>query len=104
MLLSHEPIKLGLPTELDSIHNYYEGMVYETMQNKLGERYGSNDYTADIACVSLNHLPPRYIRHDVDLAFYLSPDERHEMSEKVEKAVEAAIQLVAESKKQYNSE
>lgn len=102
MLLSHDS-PLALPTELDSVHNYYEGMVFEALHKKLGERYGSNDYTADIACVALNHLPPRYIRHDVDMAFYLSPNERHEMFEKVEKAVNQAIVIVDSSSQDYNN-
>lgn len=101
MLLSHEP-HAGIPTELDSVHNHYERMVFETLQTKLGSRYGNNDYTADIACVALNHLPPRYIRHDVDMAFYLSPDERGEMLNKVEKAVDTAIQFVDSSDRTYN--
>ena len=100
MLLSHER-PAGIPTELDSIHNYYEGLVFTSIQQKLGARYGNNDYTADIACVALNHLPPRYIRHDVDMAFYLSPNERQEMIDKVEKAVALAIEFVEDSDKQY---
>ena len=101
MLLSHET-PAGLPTELDSIHNYYEAMVFENLQAKLGTRFGSNDYTADIACVALNHLPPRYIRHDVDMVFYLSPNERQEMFDKVEKAVLTAIEFVNSSDKTYD--
>ena len=100
MLLSHDST-FGLPTELDSIHNYYESMVFELLQKKLPERYGSNDYIADIACVALNHLPPRYIRHDVDMAFYLSPDDRQDMLSKVEQAVDEAIQFVDDSDTQY---
>jgi hypothetical protein len=101
MLLSHES-PLGLPTELDSIHNYYEGLVFESLQKKLPERYGNNDYIADIACVALNHLPPRYIRHDVDMVFYLSPNERLEMLEKVQGAVDQAIVFVNNSNHQYD--
>lgn len=100
MLLSHES-PAGIPTELDSIHNYYEGLVFNALQEKLGARYGNNDYTADIACVALNHLPPRYIRHDVDMAFYLSPNERQEMLEKVAKAVATAIEFVDSSQQEY---
>ena len=103
MLLSHES-PLALPTELDSIHNYYEALVFDALRRKLPEHYGSNDYIADIACVALNHLPPRYIRHDVDMAFYLSPAERQEISDKVEQAVDRAIQFVNDSKKQNDSE
>ncbi|ARN75280.1 late competence development ComFB family protein [Oceanicoccus sagamiensis] len=101
MLLSHES-PLAIPTELDSIHNYYEGMVFEALQKKMPSRFGSNDYTADIACVALNNLPPRYIRHDVDMAFYLSPNERQEMVDKVDKAVTDAISFVDNSDKEYD--
>ena len=96
MLLSHES-PLLIPTALDSIHNYYEGLVFEALQQQLPEDYGNNDYIADVACVALNHLPPRYIRHNVDMAFYLSPNERQEMSEKVTQAVLKAIEFVNES-------
>ncbi len=101
MLLSHES-PLAIPTELDSIHNYYEGMVFTALQEKIPNRFGSNDYTADVACVALNNLPPRYIRHDVDMAFYLSPNERQEMVDKVDKAVTDAIKFVDNSDKEYD--
>lgn len=101
MLLSHDS-PAGVPTELDSIHNYYEGLVFASLREKLGTRFGNNDYTADIACVALNHLPPRYIRHDVDMAFYLSPNERQEMLEKVNTAVETAIEFVDSSDQEYS--
>lgn len=101
MLLSHEAPRDGTPTELDSIHNYYEGLVIDELHRRLAQRFGSNDYTADIACVALNHLPPRYIRHDVDMAFYLSPDERKEIMTKVEDAVTLAINFVESSSKKY---
>lgn len=101
MLLSHEN-PLAIPTELDSIHNYYESMVFNALREKRPDHFGSNDYTADIACVALNNLPPRYIRHDVDMAFYLSPDERQEMVDKVDKAVIEAIKFVDSSDKEYD--
>ena len=31
---------------------------------------------ADVACVALNRLPARYVRHDVDMVFYLTEQER----------------------------
>ncbi|AFU98068.1 peptidase, metallopeptidase [Simiduia agarivorans SA1 = DSM 21679] len=54
------------------------------------------DFLADVACVALNHLPPRYIRHDVDMSFFLSPQEQEEMQKKVRKAVKDALRYVAE--------
>ena len=101
MLLSQKNA-LATPTELDSIHNYYEGLVFNALREKYPEHFGSNDYIADIACVALNNLPPRYIRHDVDMAFYLSPEERQQMIDKVDQAVIKAIKWVDSSDKVYD--
>jgi hypothetical protein len=49
---------------------------------------------ADIACVALNQLPPRYIRHDVDFSFYLTDDERADQKRRVGDAVAQAFSYV----------
>jgi len=85
------------PTEIDSIHNYYEGLVFEAIQETIPEEMPNSSYIADIVCVALNHLPPRYIRHKVDMSFYLSPQERQEMEDKVKIAVNKAIRIVKDS-------
>ena len=82
------------PTEIDSIHNYYEGLVFEAIQDIIPDEMPNSSYIADIVCVALNHLPPRYIRHKVDMSFYLSPQERQEMQDKVKVAVNKAIAIV----------
>lgn len=82
------------PASLDSVHNYYEQMVISEINRQLGTRAMDTDFIADVACVALNHLPPRYIRYDVDMAFYLSPNESQEMEEKVAGAVRNAIAFV----------
>lgn len=79
---------------VDTIHNYYERMVLEETQRLLADQPTTAELLADIACVALNNLPPRYIRHDVDMAFYLSPRERIEMEDKVSAAVQEAIVFV----------
>lgn len=79
---------------VDSIHNYYERMVLEEIQHVMTDQPSTPELLADIACVALNNLPPRYIRHDVDMAFYLSPHERMEMEDKVSEAVKLAIVFV----------
>lgn len=83
-----------LPANLDSVHNYYEHMVIGEIHKQLGTRSVDSDFIADVACVALNHLPPRYIRYDVDMAFYLSPKESQEMEDKVIAAVSAALDFV----------
>ena len=83
-----------VPANLDSVHNYYEHMVINEIHRQIGDATVGTDFVADVACVALNHLPPRYIRYDVDMAFYLSPKESQEMEEKVTGAVRAALEFV----------
>ena len=79
--------------EFESIHNYYEKLVIEYLLQDLGTEMSSGRM-ADIACVALNHLPPRYIRYDVDMTFYLSPQESAEMRTKISDACQSAISYV----------
>ena len=48
----------------------------------------------DVYCVALNRLPPRYFRHAVDLAFYMTEKERAEIERAVDEAVRSAFQFV----------
>ena len=83
-----------VPANLDSVHNYYEHMVIAEIHKQIGDKTVGTDFIADVACVALNHLPPRYIRYDVDMAFYLSPKESMEMEDKVSSAVRDALAFV----------
>ncbi len=82
----------------ENVHNYYEKLVREEIgrQLKSDNKAKAVDDAAleDIGCVALNHLPPRYVRHDVDLIFYLTPEERRQMDGAVQTAVTQAITLV----------
>ena len=78
----------------DDIHNYYEKLLvmhFETL--KLEEKY-DEDFIADLTCVVLNQLPTRYIRHEVDMAFYLPASERFEMETKVKDAINKALEFM----------
>jgi competence protein ComFB len=94
----------GAVSDIDSIHNYYEKLVI-TLLSQNQKHYGITiDEMPDIACIALNHLPPRYIRYDVDMAFYLSPDEYHEIEKKVESAVIKAIALAGRRTSPHSEE
>ncbi len=81
----------------DSIHNYYERRVIEAiLEASERARSGDRDFLADVACVALNHLPPKYIRYDVDMSFFMSPQELEEVNNKVANAVHHAIGYVSE--------
>ncbi len=82
----------------DDIHNFYEKLVLEEIEKrKLNERY-SDDVMADFCCTVLNQLPPRYIRYDVDMAFYLTQTDRLDMQQRVEVAINFAIDQIAKKK------
>ncbi|GAA0816722.1 late competence development ComFB family protein [Colwellia sp. D2M02] len=82
----------------DDIHNYYEKLVMQQFATaKFDEKY-DDDFIADLTCVVLNQLPTRYIRHEVDMAFYLPPSERFEMESRVKSAISKAIEFMADNK------
>ena len=78
----------------DDIHNYYEKIVMQHfIAAKLDEKYDVN-FMADLTCVVLNQLPTRYIRHEVDMAFYLPASERFEMESKVKEVIAKALEFM----------
>ncbi|BFM12077.1 hypothetical protein R50072_22300 [Simiduia litorea] len=94
MLLHAGRRRHQLQSGTDSIHNFYEAQVMEEIFSRSERAQDDADFLADVACVALNHLPPRYIRHDVDMSFFLSPQEQEEMQKKVRKAVKDAIKYM----------
>jgi hypothetical protein len=80
-----------------SVRNHNESGVYEAVARQAERHPGLNhspELLADVACVALNRLPPRYIRHAVDFAFYLTESERAESERHVFEAVEYAFGFV----------
>lgn len=84
-----------LDDEVDFLHNYYERLVVQEVHDQ-SERVqqGDRDFLADVACVALNRMPPRYIRHDVDMTFFMSPQDMVEIERKVTQAVTDALNYV----------
>ncbi|WNO11589.1 late competence development ComFB family protein [Teredinibacter sp. KSP-S5-2] len=94
MLLGIGRRRQRVDSSRDSVHNYYEHMVIEQILRANERANDDSDFLADIACVALNHLPPKYVRHDVDMTFFLTPDEQEEMLDRVAKAVNNAVNYV----------
>jgi len=81
--------------DFDSIHNHHERAVAEAVRSRAAAYPHLNgELLADIACVALNRLPPRYIRHEVDFAFYLTDKERSENERATSEAVAFAFEFV----------
>ena len=86
-----------MSADFSSVHNHLEQLVFDRVQ-AVAPRFpglgGDAGLLADVACVALNRLPPRYIRHGVDFAFYAGEKERSTTVRAVEEAVEAAFGYV----------
>jgi hypothetical protein len=81
----------------EQVHNYYERLIFEDVARMAqGYSHFTADMFADVACVALNRLPARYVRHDVDMMFYLTEKERHTIEVSMEEALQFAFNLVQE--------
>lgn len=84
-----------MSADFESIHNHYERIIFEAVSTG-ASRYPNvqRELLADVACVALNRLPPRYVRHDVDLVFYLTESERAHNEVAIAEAVKYAFEFV----------
>lgn len=78
------------------LQNYYERLVFDFMNELLIEKYSGMDdeFFLDVACYALTRLPARYMRHEIDMAYYLAPGERTEMQKQVEESVLSAADFI----------
>jgi len=76
-----------------AINNYYEQLVFKHITNAITDPIDDN-FLEDVACVALNHLPAKYVRHEVDMAFYMTSEERTKIDASVTIAVKNAIEYV----------
>jgi len=86
-----------MDVDFTSVRNQHEQSVFRAVRDALPRYPGlahSPDLLADVACVALNRLAPRYIRHEVDFVFYLSERERSDSERQLLDAVEYAFGFV----------
>lgn len=83
--------------DFSSLYNHHEREVFTAVMaaaQDYPELAAGTDLLCDVACVALNRLPPRYIRHEVDFSFYLTEHERHEIDKAIQEAVSYAFSFV----------
>lgn len=85
-----------MSTPFSVIHNHHEQAVFDAVTAGAARypQLADGELMADVACVALNRMAPRYIRHDVDFAFYLSDKERSANEKDVSDAVNFAFEFV----------
>ncbi|MCM2679817.1 late competence development ComFB family protein [Echinimonas agarilytica] len=76
---------------LDNLYNYYERLIADYINRHGLVDTKEPEYLADLCCLALNQLPARYIRHEVDMAFYLHQSERLTMEMNVNEAMEKSM-------------
>jgi hypothetical protein len=83
----------------DQVHNYFERLVFEEVARRAQQPAYTGytaDMLADVACLALNRLPARYVRHDVDMMFYLTEPERQAMDHSLDEVLKFSFALVME--------
>lgn len=85
--------------DFSSVHNAQEKDVFAAITAaapSYPELAADWDLLADVACVALNRLPVRYIRHSIDFAFYQTEQDWQESSRRIDDAVDYAFKFVQE--------
>ena len=86
-----------LAADFTSVRNHNERAIFDAVSQQADRYPGlahNPELLADVACVALNRLAPRYIRHQVDFVFYLSERERGDSERPLLDAVEYAFGFV----------
>jgi hypothetical protein len=85
-----------MSVEFSSIQNHHEQAVFDAVRDSrdVYPTIATDDLLVDVACVALNRLPARYIRHRVDFTFYLTDRERCDLDRSVAAAVKFAFEFV----------
>ena len=83
--------------DFTSVHNTHEKAIFDAVATA-GPRYpgvaDDAELLADVACVALNRIPPHYIRHSADLAFFTTEKERQAIKRNIEESVDFAFGYV----------
>ncbi|MBB1075437.1 late competence development ComFB family protein [Rhodoferax sp. 4810] len=79
-----------------NISNYHERLVLDRIREVLMVPDNtivslSQNVVEDLACIALNQLPPRYVRHAVDFVDHLTDAECDRLHQEVKDAVDFAI-------------
>jgi late competence development protein ComFB len=89
------PNTSAMSVDFSSVHNHYERPVFEAVLQRASDYpYLDAEALPDVACVALNRIGWRYIRHAVDLTFNMTAKQRTAMEENLHDAATFAFELV----------
>lgn len=91
-------------SDLETVHNFYERKVFQEINEHYHDRGLDSNQLADMACIALNRIPPKYIRYDIDMSFYMSSLEWHDHERRVKNAVKKAFKRIKKYEQLENDE
>ncbi len=83
--------------DFSSVYNTHEKTIFEAVASAASRYPGlahDDGLLADVACVALNRMPPHYIRHSTDLAFFTTDKERQTTQRNIDESVDFAFGYV----------
>jgi hypothetical protein len=84
-------------TQFCTVHNFNEAEIYREVSRaapRYPKLFDHPELLADVACVALNRMPPRYICRDIDNVFFMTDDDRSKHEVEVAAAVAFAFDFV----------
>jgi hypothetical protein len=88
------PSTSAMNVDFGSVHNHYEQLVFEAVLQRASDYPLDAQALPNVACVALNRMGSRYIRHAVDLTFDMTAKQHTAMEENLHDSVTFAFQLV----------
>ena len=76
------------------IHNFYEQLVLKEIEEQGLSQLLTPDQLADLCCLTLNRLPSHYIRHNVDMLYFMTDALRTEMEQNVIASLKLAYEKI----------
>lgn len=83
----------------EDIHNLMERLLTEELT--LNPPAISGEQLADLCCLVLNKVPPRYVRHDVDNAYFTTEQEKQQLERKIRVAITESLDFLTSRDVRY---
>jgi hypothetical protein len=86
-----------MPGWFECVENHRETMVRELIEElaaRTADIQANPELMADIACIALNTLKPRYIHRPSAMRKYMTPQERELSKVEAQSAVQSALEFV----------
>lgn len=78
----------------EDITNFIEILVEEEFDAQGIADKHDTEYIQDLFCITLNQLPPHYVRSTIDVRINLTPEQRGELAQKITTAMNMGHEIL----------